>query len=111
MASLEAQEGISTSVHEIQGKQQRLTEIYLLGDTHSLDVEEMGALPCVQRVVRISREYRAVGRHSDGPGSIEFDYNGIRFSQENLQLFAGLCAVSTPKHVEQMMRALKDNQL
>ena len=70
MASLEAQEGISTSVHEIQGKQQRLTEVSLLGDTHSLDVEEMGALPCVQRVVRISREYRAVVRHSDGLGSI-----------------------------------------
>lgn len=102
---------ISTSVHDIQGAGQRLTEIYLLGDTISLDVDEMGALPCVERVVRISREYRAIGRHSEEHGALEFDYNGVRFSQENLNLVAGLCAVSSPEHVEQMMRALKDNNL
>ena len=111
MASLNALENISTSVHEIQGAQQRLTETYLLGDTVSLDVEEMRGLPCVERVVRISREYRAVGHHSEEHGAIEFDYNGVRFSQENLNLFAGLCAVNTPEHVEQMMRALQENNL
>lgn len=111
MTRLESFENISTNVHEIQGEQQRLTEIYLLGDTIALDTEEMSALPCVERVVRISREYRALGRHSEEHGAIEFDYNGVRFSQENLHLFAGLCAVNTPEHVEQMMRALKDNNL
>ena len=111
MASLDSFENVSISVHEIQGEQQRLTEIYLLGDTIALDAEEMSALPCVERVVRISREYRALGRHSEEHGAIEFDYNGVRFSQENLHLFAGLCAVNTPEHVEQMMRALKENNL
>ena len=111
MASLDALRDISNSVHEIQGEQQRLTEIYLLGDTIALDPDEMQALPCVERVVRVSREYRALGRHSEEHEAIEFDYNGVRFSQENLHLFAGLCAVNTREHVEQMMRALKEHNL
>ena len=34
---LESLEGIKLNKHDIQGDQQKLTEIYLLGDTHTLD--------------------------------------------------------------------------
>ena len=108
---LESLENITASVHEIQGAQQRLTEVYLLGDTSTLDPDQMQAQPCVDRVVRVSREYRALGKHSDDHAGIEFEYKGVRFSQDDLHLFAGLCAVNTREHVEQMMRALKDNGL
>ena len=37
-----------------------------------------------------------------------FDYKGVRFGQDTLHVFAGLCAVDTREHVEQMMRALRD---
>ena len=36
---------------------------------------------------------------------MEFVYNGVRFSQDTLHVFAGLCAVDTPEHVELMMKA------
>ena len=36
------------------------------------------------------------------------DYNGVRFGQDNLNVFAGLCAVDTPGHVEIMLRALQE---
>jgi 3-deoxy-7-phosphoheptulonate synthase len=33
----------------------------------------------------------------------------VRFGQDTLHVFAGLCAVDTPEHVETMMRALKEH--
>ena len=100
---------VTYKVHDIQGKQQKLTEIYLLGDTKKLIAEEISALPAVERVVRISEEYRILGRHHDEHRTTGFEYNGVHFDQESFHVFAGLCAVDNPKHVEEMMRVLKDN--
>ncbi len=100
---------IQTRVHDEKGIQQTLTEIYLVGDTASLQTGDMASLPCVERVVRVSEEYRILGRHHDDKRPTWFDYNGIRFGQDNLNVFAGLCAVDTPEHVELMMKALKEH--
>ena len=96
-------------VHNIQGTQQTLTEIYLIGDTRKLSAEEIRVLPGVERVIRVSEEYRILGRHRDEQRTNGFEYNGVLFSQDNLNVFAGLCAVDTPEHVEQMLRALQDH--
>ena len=69
----------------------------------------MQNLPCVEQVVRISEEYRVLGRHKDDHQATHFDYNGVRFGQDTLNVFAGLCAVDTLEHVELMMQALRDN--
>jgi len=100
---------ISTRVHQEIGSLQTVTEIYLIGDTASLDKAEIESLPGVDRVVRVSEEYRVLGRHRDDRRPTGFDYNGVRFDQDNLHVFAGLCAVDTPEHVERMMRALRDH--
>ena len=67
------------------------------------------SLPCVERVVRVSEEYRVLGRHKDDTRPSDFEYNGVTFSQDNLNIFAGLCAVDTPEHVERMMQALQEH--
>jgi 3-deoxy-7-phosphoheptulonate synthase len=59
--------------------------------------------------VRVSQEYRILGRHKDDNRPAHFDYNGVRFGQDTLNIFAGLCAVDNAKHVELMMQALRDN--
>ncbi len=100
--------GISTRLHEVQGTQQRLTEVYLVGDTQRLQLEDMRNFPAVERVVRVSREYRILGRHHDDHRPSRFEYNGVTFGQDTLHVFAGLCAVSTREHVETMCRALKE---
>ncbi|MDP2879188.1 MAG: 3-deoxy-7-phosphoheptulonate synthase, partial [Sulfuricella sp.] len=100
---------ISFRVHQESGAQQVLTEIYLIGDTASLSLEDMESLPCVERAVRVSEEYRVLGRHKDDLRPTHFEYNGVRFGQDNLNVFAGLCAVDTPEHVEMMMKALRDH--
>jgi len=109
MAHLARLPNIQLRVHREQGAQQSLTEIYLIGNTSAIPVEEMKALPGVGRVVRVSEEYRVLGRHKDDHRPSHFDYQGLTFSQDTLHVFAGLCAVDTPTHVEQMMQALRDN--
>jgi 3-deoxy-7-phosphoheptulonate synthase len=94
-------------MHHEQGVKQRLTEVYLIGDTAALAIDDMRSLPCVERVVRVSEEYRVLGRHKDDTRTSEFEYNGVTFSQDHLHIFAGLCAVDTPEHVERMMQALQ----
>ncbi|RMD78474.1 MAG: 3-deoxy-7-phosphoheptulonate synthase [Gammaproteobacteria bacterium] len=100
---------IQVRVHEEVGTQQTVTEIYLVGDTKSLSEEEIQRLPGVDRVVRVSQPYRVLGRHKDDRRSTHFDYQGLRFGQDTLHVFAGLCAVDTPEHVEQMMKALQEH--
>jgi 3-deoxy-7-phosphoheptulonate synthase len=100
---------IQARVHDETGAQQVLTEIYLVGDTAALSSEEMQSFTCVERVVRVSEEYRILGRHHDDKRATYFEYNGVRFGQDNLHVFAGLCAVDTPAHVEIMMKALQEH--
>jgi 3-deoxy-7-phosphoheptulonate synthase len=100
--------GIKHRIHREVGTEVTLTEIYLIGNTGALTVEQMQVLPCVEKVVRVSEAYRVLGRHKQGddrPSS--FEYNGVRFGQDSLQVFAGLCAVDSPESVEGMMKALK----
>lgn len=102
---------IRVRMHEEVGTQQVLTEIYLVGDTSSLDAETIQDFEVVDRVVRVSREYRVLGRHKDDSRASHFEYNGVRFGQDNLHIFAGLCAVDKRKHVEIMLKALRDRGL
>lgn len=106
---LESRPNIQVRKHVVFGKQQSLTELYLIGDTKKLNPDNIQSLPAVERVVRISDAYRILGRHKDDKRVSGFDYNGIHFDQDNLNVFAGLCAVDTPEHVETMLKALKEN--
>src|SRR5712691_8008830 len=109
MAHLSRLPNIQSRVHQERGTEQMLNEIYLIGNTLAIPIEEMKALPGVERVVRVSEEYRVLGRHKGDGRSAHFDYQGLRFGQDTLHVFAGLCAVDTPENVETMMRALRDN--
>ena len=111
MAWLDAQPGITTRLHQVRGARQTISEIYLIGDTAALDIEEVRELKGVERVIRVSQPYRILGRHEDEQRSSGFHYQGLEFSQESFHLFAGLCAVDTPEHVELTMQALQKEGL
>jgi len=97
---------VTLSLHTIQGTSLTITEAYLIGDTNAISLENIEALPGVKHVIRISNEYKILGRKSEDPG-FSFEYNGVTFSQENLNVFAGLCAVDSHENVECMMKALQ----
>ncbi len=105
---LHAKPGITPKIHQVVGAQQVLTEIYLVGDTSILNKREIENLSGVKRVVRVSRSYAVLGRHAGDSRSYGFNYNGVTFNQDNLNIFAGLCAVDTPEHVEQMLKAVSE---
>lgn len=109
MNQLSRLNNIQLRVHREQGAQQTLTEVYLVGDTAAVSLDDMRRLPGVDRAVRVSEEYRVLGRHKDDQRPAHFDYQGVRFGQDTLNVFAGLCAVDTREHIELMMKALKDN--
>lgn len=100
---------IEWRVHRVQGAEQVLTEIYLIGNTAAISLEEMKSFSAVDHVVRVSEEYRVLGRHREDSRANNFSYQGVRFSQDNLNVFAGLCAVDSPASVEKMMKALREN--
>lgn len=100
---------IEFRVHNVRGAEQTLTEIYLIGSTSALSIDEMKAFQAVDHVVRISEEYKVLGRHKDDSRPNHFIYNDVEFSQDNLNVFAGLCAVDSPTSVEAMMKALRDH--
>ena len=100
---------IDYRVHNVKGTEQTLTEIYLIGTTAALSLDEMQSFQAVDTVVRISEEYKVLGRHKEDSRSCGFTYNGVDFSQDNLNVFAGLCAVDSPESVEAMLKALQEN--
>ncbi len=100
---------VEIRVHRVEGAKQTLTEIYLIGNTAAISIEEMKGFRGVESAVRVSEEYRVLGRHSDDNRSTHFTYKGVKFGQDTLNVFAGLCAVDSPKSVETMMQALQEN--
>ena len=109
MAQLARLPNIKCRVHREQGAEQSLTEVYLIGNTSAISIDQVKSLPGVERVVRVSEEYRVVGRHHDDSRASHFEYQGLRFGQDTLHVFAGLCAVDSPESVGAMMSALRDN--
>jgi len=109
MDHLGSLQNIQLRVHREQGVEQSLTEVYLIGNTAAISLDDMRSLPGVERAVRVSEEYRVLGRHKGDNRGSHFDYQGVRFGQDTLHVFAGLCAVDNPKNVELMMRALHEN--
>ena len=105
---LEQHPGIRTQVHTVKGAIRTLTEVYLIGPTDTVSKDAIEQMPGVERVVRISEKYRLIGRHRGQVEAPGFVYNGVRFDQDTLHVFAGLCAVDTREHAERMLRALKE---
>ena len=109
LARLSRLQNIELRIHREEGAQQSITEIHLIGNTAAVSLEEMKSIPGVEHAVRVSEEYRVLGRHKDDHRPAHFDYQGVRFGQDTLNVFAGLCAVDTAEHVELMMRSLREN--
>jgi 3-deoxy-7-phosphoheptulonate synthase len=103
--------GVQTQVHQIEGVTRSLTEIYLLGPTGVIPTEPFEEFSCVEKVVRVTERFRAIGRHGGHLEAVGFEYNGVVISQENLTLFPGLCAVDTRANVESTFAALRQHRI
>ena len=103
-------DGVGTRPYAHTGTGHTFTEIHLVGPTRSVPTSVFEQIPGVLRVVRVSTRYRLIGRH-DASDPAVFEYNGVKFGDDRLTVFAGLCAVDTREHVELMMSALQKEGL
>ena len=103
---LRAYPGVTTRTHAERGQTRSVIEVHVIGNTAAIPKEPLEELPGVQQVVRVSDRYRLIGRHKGQVEGLGFEYNGVRFDQETLHVFAGLCAVDSREHTEHTMRAL-----
>jgi len=101
--------GVTTELHQIQGSTRSLTEIYLLGSTGVIPTAPFEEFAGVEKVVRVTEKFRAIGRHDSNLGGVGFDYNGVHVGQDSFHLFPGLCAVDTRENTELMFRALQEH--
>jgi hypothetical protein len=85
---------IAIRLHDEKGDEQTLTEIYLVGNTMPLASDEIEAYEVVDRVVRVSREYR-----SEGNRNVIFCLRGMKTNygdpHRNLVDFSHVPAVKT----------------
>ncbi len=93
-------------MRRIQGASRSVTEIYLLGPTEVVPSTPFEEFEAVEKVVRITQKYRAIGRHGGHLDPVGFEYNGVRMSQDTFHLFPGLCAVDTKQNLEATFAAL-----
>ena len=70
VALAESFPGVSTRVHVVQGATRSLTEIYLLGPTHAVPTKPFEEFEAVEKVVRITEKFRAIGRHDGQPAAL-----------------------------------------
>jgi len=111
IAQAESYPDVHTELHRIQGATRSVTEVYLLGHTGVIPTEPFEEHACVEKVVRVTEKYRAIGRHAGGVDAVGFEYNGVRISQETLHVVPGLCAVDNRENVDQMFAALAGHGL
>ncbi len=98
--------GVTPRVHFFPGPGGEVPEVHILGDVQKLPDQLFADLPAVRRVVRVSQKYRLIGRHGVENAEVGFVYNDVPFNESEVVLVAGLCAVDTPKHADQMMEAV-----
>ena len=98
--------GVTVKPYEFAGTTHRFSEVHLLGSTAQVPAAAFEGLPGVRQVVRVSAKYRLIGRHGLNHEAVGFEHNGVRIDDGAVHLFAGLCAVDTPAHVDAMMAAL-----
>lgn len=93
------------------GRLNTVIEILLLGDTKAVPMHAFEGIEGVSRVIRVQRKYKLIGRHSKFCDQAGFEYNGVRFDESKVHVFAGLCAVDSEESVEAMFRACQENGL
>jgi 3-deoxy-7-phosphoheptulonate synthase len=99
--------GVSAKTYEFKGSSATITEVHLVGPTRAVPTDPFEGLPGVRKVVRVSVKYRLIGRHQPGEATPGFEYNGVRFDERSVHLFAGLCAVDTRENADAMMAAVQ----
>ena len=92
-------------VHLSRGTQTTL--LGLVGDTSSLDAEQLASLPFVERVQRISEPYKKANRKFH-PEDTVVDVSGRKLGGGHFCMIAGPCSVESAEQITEVAQAVKE---
>jgi 3-deoxy-7-phosphoheptulonate synthase len=101
-------DGVSVRTHAIRGAEREVTEVYLIGNTAQVPTRHFENLSFVERVFRVSEQYRQIGRHDGNAEPLVFEYRGIRFAQGTFNIFLGQCSADTPDYLNRTFSAVRE---
>ncbi|MBC2871009.1 3-deoxy-7-phosphoheptulonate synthase [Bittarella massiliensis] len=84
----------------------RTTLLGLVGDTSSLDAEQLASLPFVERVQRISEPYKKANRKFH-PEDTVVDVSGRKLGGGHFCMIAGPCSVESAEQITEVAQAVK----
>ena len=82
------------------------TVLGLIGDTHQVDIESIGAQSIVESVKRVQEPYKKANRKFHPEDSI-FQIAGRTIGSGNFHIMAGPCSVETPEQICEVAERVK----
>lgn len=83
------------------------TVLGLLGDTHKVDIESLGAYELVESIKRVQEPYKKVNRAFHPNDTVIELPNGIKIGDGSLNIIAGPCSVECEKQIIEVAKAVK----
>ena len=85
------------------------TVLGLLGDTHKVDIESLGAYDIVESIKRVQEPYKKVNR-AFHPNNTVIDLgNGLKIGDGSLQIIAGPCSVESREQIVSIAKSVKES--
>lgn len=99
-----------SGIQHLETPRGKMTQWIINGHWHKTEISNLSFHPLVQKVIETASKTPLIAydKHLAARG---FEYQGLQFNQETCHLFAGLCAVDTIDHAEEVMRCLADHGL
>ncbi len=91
-------------IHESQGATRKV--LGLIGDTSSLDMDQISAFDIVEEVRRIQEPYKKANRKMHPKDSI-VDVSGVKIGGGNFQVIAGPCSIETEQQMNSVAQSIK----
>ena len=85
------------------------TVLGLLGDTHKVDIESIGAYELVESVKRVQEPYKKVNRAFHPNNTVIELENGVKIGDGSLNIIAGPCSVESEAQIIQVAKAVKES--
>ncbi len=83
------------------------TVLGLLGDTHKVDIESIGAYDIVESIKRVQEPYKKVNRAFHPEGTVIDLGNGIKIGDGSLNIIAGPCSVESEEQIIGIAKSVK----
>ena len=98
-------ENYGAQVHLSQGRER--TIVGVVGDVRKVNQDEFKLMPCVDRILPVSRPYKRASREFSPQNTI-VPIDGIKFGTDEIVIIAGPCSVESRTQVLEIAHAVRE---